>query len=207
LETATSKSVLFHRRFIVIEGPNGTGKTTITAALAERLRRHQQPPIEVTREPSDTALGMAIRQLESSMPPLALALACAADRHDHLTRTIDPALAAGAMVLCDRFLPSSLVLQRLDGLSLEEIWQLNNGARTPDMVIYLEASPETLKERLEKRQRHSRFEESTPSEVEIAYYRDARAFLAQRGWPGVGVATDGCNPDEVASEIELQLGA
>lgn len=204
--TETSRPVRFpSRSFIVIEGPNGTGKTTVAHALAERLGTHQGILVEETREPSDTALGRAVRELEASMPPMALALACAADRIDHLARKIEPSLARAAIVVCDRFLPSSLVLQHLDGLSLEEIWQLNAGVRSPDMTVYLEAAPETLRERLARRPRHSRFEESTATEVELDLYRDARDFLAQRGWPHIVVSTEGREANAVATEIERRL--
>jgi len=199
-----SRPVQFRKRFVVIEGPNGVGKTAVAHALAERLRRDASYPVVETREPSDSLLGRAIRDLESSMPPMALALACAADRIDHLTREIEPNLAEG-LVVCDRFLPSSLVLQRIDGLTLEEIWQLNSGVRTPDVTVFLDARPETLRERLSLRPRHSRFEESTSPEIELAFYRDAREFLATRGWPEVLVRTDGRKPDEVAAEIEISL--
>jgi len=158
-----------------------------------------------TREPSDTSLGRAIRELEGSMPPIALALACAADRFDHLAREIEPHLARAAIVVCDRFLPSSLVLQRLDGLTLEEIWQLNTGVRIPDMTIFLDGTPQTLRERLALRPRRSRFEALTATEDEIAFYRDARESLAQHGWPEILISTDGRQADDVAAEIEHRL--
>jgi len=139
------------------------------------------------------------------MPPMALALACAADRMDHISREIVPNLSE-SIVVCDRFLPSSLVLQRIDGLTLEEIWQLNSGVRAPDMTVFLDGSPDTLRGRLSLRPRHSRFEESTPAEVEIALYRDAREFLTQQGWPEILVSTEGRQVDEVAAEIERRLG-
>jgi len=203
--TETSRPVRFPRSFIVIEGPNGTGKTTVASALAGRLRAHQRNLVQETREPSDTALGRAVRQLEASMPPMALALACAADRIDHLAREIEPSLARAAIVVCDRFLPSSLVLQRLDGLSLKEIWQINAGVRSPDLTVYLEAAPETLRERLGRRPRRSRFEESTATEVELDLYREAREFLARHGWPHLLISTEGREADDVAAEIERRL--
>lgn len=139
------------------------------------------------------------------MPPMALALACTADRFDHLVREIEPHLALAAIVVCDRFLPSSLVLQRLDGLTLEEIWQLNVGVRIPDMTVFLEGTPRTLRERLALRPRRSRFEESTVAEVEVAFYRDARESLAQHGWPEMLISTDGRQAEDVAAEIEHRL--
>lgn len=189
----------------MIEGPNGSGKTTVAHALARRLRNQQTSIVVETREPSATSLGQAIRDLENSMPPIALALACAADRFDHLTREVEPALLREATVICDRFLPSSLVLQRLDGLQLEEIWRLNSGVRAPDVTVFLTGSPETLRQRIAMRPRRSRFEESTTAEIELGFYEDARAFLEARGWPNLLVATDGQTADEVAAEVERRL--
>lgn len=199
-----SRPVQSPRRFIVIEGPNGVGKTAVTRALVQRLRGRQPYPVAQTREPSETSLGRAIRELENSMPPMALALACAADRIDHLLREIEPKMAEG-IVVCDRFLPSSLVLQRLDGLSLEEIWQLNSGVRAPDLTVFLDATPETLRERLSLRPRHSRFEETTSRETELSMYRDAREFVGRHGWSVILVDTDGREADEVATEIASRL--
>lgn len=201
----TSRPVQSRSRFIVVEGPNGVGKTAVARALAERLRRNGQPVAE-TREPSDTDLGRAIRDLERSLPPMALALACAADRFDHIVREIEPALQSGATVVCDRFLPSSLVLQRLDGLSLEGIWRLNSGIRAPDVTVFLLGSPDTLRNRLASRPRRSRFEESSNSEIELAFYEDARAFLTEQGWRVLRISTDGREPEEVAADIAEQLG-
>lgn len=136
------------------------------------------------------------------MPPIALALACAADRFDHLNREVEPALERGAIVICDRFLPSSLVLQRLDGLQLEEIWRLNSGVRAPDVTVFLTGSPETLRQRIAMRPRKSRFEELITAEVELAFYEDARAFLEARDWPSLLIATDRRDADDVAAEVQ-----
>ena len=76
-------------RFIVIEGPNGVGKTTVAASLAEHLRRRGSA-VHVTREPSGTALGELVRSAESHLSGRALALAVAADRYAHLEQEVIP---------------------------------------------------------------------------------------------------------------------
>lgn len=194
-------------RFVVVEGPNGVGKSTAVLAAARLLESHHQLPVHTTKEPSATALGDAIRALEGSVPPRALALACAADRLDHVAREIEPALARGACVLSDRYLPSSLVLQRLDGLDVEFIWAINAGVRTPDLTVYLDDEEETISRRLADRARRSRFECSGAVERERTLYRDAREFLDARAWSQATIDCRGLSAAAVGAELaRLVLG-
>ena len=186
--------------FIVVEGPNGVGKTTVCEALtsvlvASGIRVH------ATAEPTLTSLGRAIRELQESMPPEALALSCAADRCDHITREIQPMLALGAWVICDRYTPSSLVLQRIDGLDVDWIWSLNNCVVRPDLTVYLDDDPETIRVRLDQRGRHSRFETGGSPAIELDYYRDAREFLARQGWNQTTIDCRSRTPGDIAAEI------
>jgi dTMP kinase len=115
-----------------------------------------------------------------------MALAClvAGDRHHHLTAEIHPALAAGQVVICDRYLPSSLVLQRMDGIGWDVIRQLNNGADQPGLAVILNAAPEVIAARLNARGGHSRFERQPgSSHTESRLYHDTAGRLAQEGWP------------------------
>jgi dTMP kinase len=191
--------------FVAIEGPNGVGKSTVVAAAAQLLEREMGMRVHVTKEPSSTALGAAIRSLEPTLPAQALALACAADRLDHLAREVEPALAAGATVLSDRYVPSSLVLQRLDGLELEEIWALNKSARTPTLTVYLDDEAATIDGRLAARDAGARFEAAGAAAREIAFYRDARAFLDTHGWAQAVVDCRGRPPDDIARELAVLI--
>ncbi len=191
-------------RFIVIEGPNGVGKTTVTASLAARFRRRGRP-VHVTCEPSGTALGQLIRSAESYLSGRALALAVAADRHAHLEQEIMPALRAGHDVICDRYVPSSLVLQRLDGLSLAEIWSYNAHTLVPDLSVYLEEAAAVIASRLRERPALSRLElEGSPAR-ELALYQDAYRFLEQQGWPQVTIGCHGLDPAGVSGKIAGHL--
>ena len=82
-----------------------------------------------------------------------MALAClvAGDRHHHLAAEIRPGLAAGQIIICDRYLPASLVLQRMDGISWDVILQLNQGADQPALVVILNGSPAVIAARLAAR--------------------------------------------------------
>lgn len=111
--------------FVSLEGPDGVGKTTQAALLAERLRATGLEVVQC-REPGGTGLGERVRAVlldpEATMGDRAEALLFAAARAELTEAVIAPALARGAWVVCDRFIDSSLVYQGLArGLGLESI--------------------------------------------------------------------------------------
>ena len=135
--------------FITMEGPDGGGKSTQLALLAQRLEQWQIPVV-CTREPGGTPLADAIRQLlldpvHRAMSPVAEALLYAASRAQHVQEVIRPALAAGAVVLCDRFLDSSLAYQAAGrGLAPELIRRVNAdavGDCLPRLTFLLDIEP------------------------------------------------------------------
>jgi dTMP kinase len=101
-------------RFIVVDGPSGVGKSTVTTLLAQRLSAAGHDVL-TTGEPSNGPIGELARGGTNDYRGLALACLVAADRYHHLAVQVHPALAAGRVVVCDRYVPSSLVLQHLDG--------------------------------------------------------------------------------------------
>ena len=191
--------------FIAIEGPNAVGKTTITGQLAAALRAHGTA-VHVTTEPSATALGRLVRSAESDLPGRALALAVAADRYAHLDSEIIPALRAGTAVITDRYVQSSLVLQRLDGLEPAEIWSYNAHVAVPAVSVYLEDAPEVIAARLRQRPALSRLEARGSPARELELYRDAFRFLARRHWPQARIDCRGLDPGGVAAAILARLG-
>lgn len=196
--------------FVAIEGPNGVGKSSVIAAAAQLLSDRTGKTIHTTREPSTSSLGAAIRELERKLPREALAFACAADRVDHVAREIEPALVRGAVVVSDRYVPSSLVLQRLDGLELEFIWSINKGVLVPHLTIYLEDAPERIDERVAARPGTRRFESAGNAAAELTLYREARQFLDEQGWLQQTIDCSGHNLGEVArlvAELVAALGA
>src|SRR5262245_57843038 len=103
--------------FSAIDGSNGVGKTTVVRLLGyQQAQRDTARPVHLATEPTGTVLGQLLRASESVLQGRALALALAADRADHLESEIIPALDAGRHVITDRYVQSSLVLQRIDGL-------------------------------------------------------------------------------------------
>lgn len=134
--------------FITLEGGEGVGKTTQQALLAERLQREGYACVS-TREPGGTALGRALREIllhGDPLTPLAELFLYAADRAEHVQKCILPALAAGQVVVCDRFTDSTLAYQGYGrGLDLEKIRQLNHlatGGLQPHLTLWLDLPPE-----------------------------------------------------------------
>jgi dTMP kinase len=132
---------------VVLEGIDGSGTTTQRERVAARLRARGRQ-VHETREPSDGPIGKLARSLLAEVPgqprtvdAASLALLFAADRLEHLTREIEPALARGELVLCDRYVVSSWVYQSLD---CDPAWvrTLNERARWPDLTLVFDLPAE-----------------------------------------------------------------
>ncbi|MFJ1539143.1 dTMP kinase [Micromonospora chalcea] len=147
--------------FVVVDGPSGVGKTTASALLV-RLLAQEGWPVHPTKEPSNSVLGRTARHGTDEYRGLTLACLVAADRYHHLETEVRPALKAGKVVVCDRYLPTSLVLQRLDGVEPDFIWRLNRHADRPDLSIILTGDPTRSRARAEERGIHSRFHRGGP---------------------------------------------
>lgn len=191
--------------FIVIEGPNGVGKTTAATLLATRLRERQDAPVHLTTEPSDTPLGRLLRSSETVLHSRALALAIAADRYAHLDSEVVPLLDAGTHVVCDRYVQSSFVLQRIDGLSLAEVWRYNAYVLPPTVSFYLEDDADVIRERLETRTALSRLELTGSPGRELKLYSEALDFLRGHDWEQVTVDCRGKTPEGVVAAILKHL--
>jgi dTMP kinase len=146
-------------RFIVLEGIDGSGTTTQSERLEARLRQEGYR-VERTWEPTDRPVGKLIRraltrQLSHRRKSYALsdetlALLFAADRLDHLRGEVLPALEAGKVVICDRYLLSSLAYQ---GIAVTPSWveEINRFAIAPDLTLFLEVDPRIAARRRAKR--------------------------------------------------------
>jgi dTMP kinase len=139
--------------FICIEGLDGSGKTTQAQILTERLSRSHNAVY--TAEPSHGSAGTFIREFclynEKRLPTAAEALLFAADRVEHVENEIKPALAEGKLVICDRYIYSSLAYQGSAGLSLVWIKKINSYALQPDFAVFIDVPPELVLERLQRK--------------------------------------------------------
>ncbi len=179
--------------FIVIEGLDGSGKTTQATFLANKLSLSHN--VVLTAEPSRGKIGAFIREgclyEDKRLPTEAEALLFAADRIEHMYREVKPALDEGKLVICDRYIYSSLAYQGSAGLSLEWIKTINARALQPDFSIFLDVSPERVIERL-KRKRSVMETFETQQKVREVYLK----FVAK----GDLVRVDGDKPKEAVTE-------
>lgn len=137
-------------RFVTLEGGEGAGKSTVLAALRKRLERRCVEH-RCTREPGGTPLGEAIRALvldpaHPAMSPEAEALLMFASRAQHVVETLEPALAAGVWVLCDRYTDASFAYQGGGrGVPRDELESLERWAAralVPDRTLLLDVPVE-----------------------------------------------------------------
>ncbi|MET8848560.1 dTMP kinase [Amycolatopsis sp. NPDC004625] len=187
--------------FVTIDGPAGVGKTTTTRLLREYLgsRGYQ---VHTTTEPSHGVLGETARHNTDIYHGHTLACLVAADRYHHLEQEVRPHLAAGAIVVCDRYVASSYVLQCMDGVPLPFVEAINAAADVPDLAVIMQAPPEVTAARVTARGAHDRFhtgEDSSRRESEL--YEQAAERLAHRRYPVVAVDTAGASPAEVATYV------
>ncbi|HEV8652486.1 MAG TPA: dTMP kinase [Actinomycetes bacterium] len=191
--------------FVTIDGPGGVGKSTLTSELAAQLAR-QGVPVHPTTEPSPSPLGDLARHAPEHYRGLTLACLVAADRYWHLETEIQPHLAAREVVISDRYVPTSMVLQRIDGVDRDFIWQLNRHAPPPDLAVILRADPTVLAARLAARGPHTRFERAPGAgEVESRLYQQAAERLEAAGWSLLTVDSTRAAPEEIATTVLARI--
>ncbi len=158
--------------FIVLEGGDGAGKTTLARELSGRLHRRGFDPC-TTAEPTAMPIGETIRTLLAGRPacPEAMALLYAADRAQHTESVIRPALERGQVVVSTRYLLSSLAYQG-PHVGLERVMALNEGALVPDLLLFLDCPPRVGLERAATRGATDAFEtEANAPDVAAGYVR------------------------------------
>lgn len=136
--------------FIAVEGPDGSGKSTIVHEIVERLKKANIDHI-TTREPGGIDIAEQIRSIilnpkNESMDAKTEALLYAASRRQHLVEKIIPALESGKHVICERFVESSLAYQGYGrNIGIDEVFSINKfaiGDIMPDLTIFLDIEPE-----------------------------------------------------------------
>jgi dTMP kinase len=167
-------------RFITFEGIDGAGKSTHLEALAVWLRERGRSVL-VTREPGGTPLAEALRELVLQRPMDALteSLLVFAARRDHLMQAIEPALAAGTTVLCDRFTDATFAYQgggrQFDLELLTHLEQWVQQGRQPDLTLWFEIAPSLAAQRRAAARAPDRFEAQ-----DLAFFERVHAGYAAR---------------------------
>ena len=206
-------------RFITLEGGEGTGKSTLLAALRDRLEAAGKSVVQ-TREPGGTELAETIRNLVLHPPDgqtwssMAEALLMNAARTDHLEKKIRPALEAGSWVLCDRFADSTRVYQSVQngvGLSVLKMLEASVlGDTRPDLTLILDTPVDQAAGRRAERGgiadtfelRNRAFHEAVRQAfIDVARSEPDRCVLLDASRTASQVS------DEALKEIEARLGA
>jgi dTMP kinase len=159
--------------FVALEGIDGCGKTTQVKKIKAFLEQ-KGFKVHATSEPTHNPIGLFLREALKSQEigEKALALLFAADRLDHLAQEIEPQLHSGNIVLCDRYVLSSLAYQS-HVLPMDWVFEINRQARAPDLTLFFDITPETAAKRLANRKETSRFENLPRQQAVARAYREA----------------------------------
>jgi dTMP kinase len=183
--------------FVVLEGIDGSGKTTIAKMLVERLRVMGYNA-EYTFEPTDSEIVELIRGVYRAYRDAYIdALAFALDRLIHLKRRVIPLLEEGYIVVSDRYMYSSIAYQTASGAPLEWVMEVNRWALKPDLAIYLDVDPLTgLKRRQSMESRFPEFEK-------LEFIERVRRVYLELVSRGLLVKVDASRPlEEVYKDVE-----
>lgn len=194
--------------FLVFEGIDGAGTTSQQAWLIARLS-DLGLSVYKTAEPTANPVGKLIRQVlrgeHAPFSPHALALLFASDRADHLACEIEPALAQGQVVVCDRYVLSSLAYQTAAGVPLDLVAQANATFRTPDLTIYFDVPVEVAAQRRAKRGQAQEIFEVDDVQREVArLYREQAQAWKQAGKP-IQFVDAARSFEEVSAQLEALI--
>ncbi len=195
-------------RFITFEGIDGAGKTTHIDALAAWMRQHGHDVV-LTREPGGTPLAERLRELflHDEMDALTEALLVFAARRDHLRQCIEPALARGATVICDRFTDATFAYQGSGrGFDLGLLGQLETWVqqgRQPDLTLWFDIDAHEAARRRAAARQPDRLER-----LDVAFFERVREGyrLRQHEAPGRITRIDATFPREIVwQQVEHEV--
>jgi dTMP kinase len=202
-----------HRRFISLEGIEGSGKTSQMASLASRLR-DKGVPLRVSREPGGTGVGDLVRSMllgagGPRMAPMTELFLIAACRAQHVEELIRPALERGEVVLCDRFTDATLAYQGygrgLDLRLVREVNRLASGGTVPGLTILLDCPVEIGLERSRNRlaAEGKTLSEGRFEQEEVCFHQRVRGGYLElaREDPGRIRVVDSTAPPEVVARL------
>ncbi|PRY21982.1 dTMP kinase [Pseudosporangium ferrugineum] len=158
--------------FITLDGQSGAGKSTTARLVCDQLRERGHEPL-LTCTPSSTGIGELARRGTFDFRGNELALLVAADRYHHERTVIRPAVADGAIVVCDRYVASSMVFDLADGVRSELRRAVYSQLPAADLTIILCGEPALCAQRAARRGHYSRFHSADVAANE----RERNAFL------------------------------
>lgn len=171
---------VYNGKLVAIDGPNGAGKTTIIQELKKELEKRKIDTY-FTKEPTGNELGCFVREYAEKSKGISIACLVVADRYQHLQDEIIPQLEKGKIVITDRYILSSLILQRMDEVSEEFIMELNNEIIQPDLQIAVFADSQIIQSRLKERDSLTRFEKDNKTNIELKYMERGIQILQEKG--------------------------
>jgi dTMP kinase len=189
---------------IALDGPNGSGKTTIIKTIKEMLENRGYD-VCITNEPTTTELGVYVRKFAETHEGISLACLVAVDRYEHIKNLIIPELKKGSIVITDRYILSSLILQEMDGVETGFILKINSNIIKPDLQVAVYADEKILQERLGKREVLTRFEKNNRSNDELFYMKKGIKTLLNEGVEILEICNNGEleeNVNKVVSCVE-----
>ena len=184
--------------FVAFDGPNGAGKTTLIKLVEERLKELGMDTL-VTNEPTDTNLGRFVREFSETHNGVSLACLVMCDRYEHLNNLIIPALNKGKLVICDRYVLSSLIFQAMDGVDTGLIMSICSEMPKPDLQIAVYADEDTLKKRLSNRVCLTRFEKENQSKNELYFTQEGIKLFEIAGIPVLDIN----NTEQLEYNVDL----
>jgi dTMP kinase len=195
-------------RFVVLEGPEGSGKSTLARRLGEWLRERGVDPL-IVREPGSTPVAEALRaellDADREWTPEMELLDYVAARADHVTRVIRPALAAGRLVISDRYEMSTRAYQGagrgVNSDHLEWVNRVATGGLSPDLTLVLELPADTGLERLRASGRqHDRLDRES-----LDFHRRVAAYYHTVRGPTIRHLDANLPPDELLEAVIREL--
>lgn len=189
------------RVFVTLDGMGGAGKSTTTRHPHQDLTAAGYT-VHVTAQPSHDRFGEIARHGTDTYTGHTVACLVAADRYHHLATQIRPQLGAGRIVLCDRYVASSYVLQRMDGSADRVHRSAQRRSRRPGPRRDPHRPPGRHHPADRAARRASRFEAGiATSRAEADLYRDATARLTELGWPLLTIDTTRTPIEQVTAAI------
>lgn len=198
-------------KFITFEGPEGSGKSTVIVAVKDFLEKEGYS-ILTTREPGGIKIAEDIRSIildkeNTEMDAHAEALLFAASRSQHYNEKIKPALEADKIILCDRFIDSSLAYQgHARGLGIDNVYDINKfaiGNNLPELTIFIDVPPELgLKRVFSNTRKVDRLDLETLEFHELVY--EGYMLIAKK-YDNRFKIVDGTNPVEQVVKDTLKI--